>query len=277
MYTHRNIIWTAESIGRLAGRDVLADARLVSYLPLAHAAERSTSHWSPLWHCAARGATGTVRYCPDLTQLLRYLIETRPTIFVGVPRVWEKLQAAIRAGAAAEPDEQRRAMVLHALDVAHQVAGLRHQGKPVPAELDAAHAQFAPVYAAIRAKLGFDQCRWADHVGRADAAGRGAVLRRDRPAAAGDVGDERADRSGHRGFPARRPVRHLRRGHPRRRGAYRRGRRADRPRWERDGRLLPRTRSRPRRPSDRAAGCTPATSPRSTRTATTASSTARKN
>ena len=161
MYTHRNIIWTAESIGRLAGRDLLADARLVSYLPLARAAERLTSHWSPLWQCAARGATSTVRYCPNLTELLGCLIETRPTIFVGVPRVWEKLQAAIRAGVAAEPDEQRRAMVRHALDVAHQVAGLRHQGKPVPAGLDAAHARFAPVYAAIRARLGFDQCRWA--------------------------------------------------------------------------------------------------------------------
>jgi long-subunit acyl-CoA synthetase (AMP-forming) len=89
------------------------------------------------------------------------LIETRPTIFVGVPRVWEKLQATIRAGVAAEPDKQRRAVVQHALDVAHQVAGLRHQGKPVPAGLDAAHARFAPVYAAIRVKLGFDQRRWA--------------------------------------------------------------------------------------------------------------------
>lgn len=161
MYTHRNIIWTAESIGRMVGREVLNDSRLVSYLPLAHVAERFISHWGPLWYCAARGETGTVRFCPDLTQLLPYLIETRPTIFVGVPRVWEKLQAAIRLGAAAEADEQRRAMVLKALDVATQVSLLRHQGEPVPAELKAAHEQFGPVYAAIRAKLGFDQCVWA--------------------------------------------------------------------------------------------------------------------
>ena len=161
MYTHRNIIWTAESMGRLLGDDLLSDARLVSYLPLAHVAERAVSFWFPLWHCAARGATTSVRYCPELTQLLPYLIETRPTFFLGVPRVWEKLQAAIRLGAAAEPDEQRRAMVLQALDVATQIQLRRHHGEPVPAQLAAAHEQCAPVYAAIRGKLGLDQCRWA--------------------------------------------------------------------------------------------------------------------
>ncbi|MGZ4617582.1 MAG: AMP-dependent synthetase/ligase [Frankiaceae bacterium] len=161
MYTHRNIIWTAESIARLVGDEVLADARLVSYLPLAHVAERSISFWFPVWHCASRGFTGTVRYCPDMSQLLPYLVDTRPTLFLGVPRVWEKLQAAIRLGAAADPDEQRRMMVLKALDVATEVCMLRHRDEPVPADLAAAHVQFAPLYAAIRGKIGFDQCRWA--------------------------------------------------------------------------------------------------------------------
>ena len=160
-YTHRNVIWTMESIGRLAGRELLDGGRVISYLPLAHAAERVNSHWGPLWHCVAGGATGTVRYCPDSTQLMRYMLATRPTVFLSVPRVWEKLHAAIHAGAAAEPDERRRATVLRALEVARQVAGMRHHGEAVPEELDAAHARFAPIYADIRAKLGLDQCRWA--------------------------------------------------------------------------------------------------------------------
>jgi long-chain acyl-CoA synthetase len=161
MYTHRNIIWTAESLARMVGPEVLDGARLVSYLPLAHVAERAISLWFPVWHCASRGVTASVRYCPELTQLLPYLVETRPTTFIGVPRVWEKLQAAIRLGAAGEADEQRRSMVLKALEVATQVASLQHRGEPVPAELAGAHEQLAPVYAGIRAKLGLDACQWA--------------------------------------------------------------------------------------------------------------------
>ena len=161
-YTHRNVLWTVESVGRLAGRELLDDGRLISYLPLAHVAERVTSHWSPLWQCAARGATGTVRYCPDMHPAhVATCWRLGPRSFVSVPRVWEKLHAAIHAGAAAEPDERRRATVLRALEVAHQVAGMRHHGEQVPAELDAAHARFAPIYADIRARLGLDRCRWA--------------------------------------------------------------------------------------------------------------------
>src|SRR5437879_4340540 len=78
---------------------------LVSYLPLAHVAERFTSQWRGI-------ADGhEVWLCPDPNQLLPFLVEARPTFFVGVPRVWEKLMAGLRAGIAAEPEEAKRQMV----------------------------------------------------------------------------------------------------------------------------------------------------------------------
>ncbi len=80
--THRNVMWTAESARRALG--VIDHPRLVSYLPLAHIAERISSHYLGIY------LAGEVWYCPDMTQVLEYVQQGRPTLFVGVPRVWEK-------------------------------------------------------------------------------------------------------------------------------------------------------------------------------------------
>jgi long-chain acyl-CoA synthetase len=81
-------------------------------------------------------------------------------VFVGVPRVWEKFQTAIRAGIGAQPDEIRTA-ITGALDAGRKAAELRHAGQEVPAELAAAVAASAPVYAGIRAKLGLEDVKLA--------------------------------------------------------------------------------------------------------------------
>ncbi|MCW2610909.1 MAG: long-chain acyl-CoA synthetase [Actinomycetota bacterium] len=160
MYSHRNVLWTAESIRRHWGDDMLGNSRLISYLPLAHVSERFTSHWGPLWQSLHVDTPGSITFCPDLTQLLPYLQETRPTVFVGVPRVWEKFQTAIRAGIAAQPEEIRTA-VTGALDAGRRAAELRHAGQDIPAELAAAVEAAAPVYAGVRAKLGLDEVKLA--------------------------------------------------------------------------------------------------------------------
>ncbi|TMF77089.1 MAG: hypothetical protein E6I12_09000 [Chloroflexi bacterium] len=102
VYSHNNIIWTLESVQRFWA---IEPQTLVSYLPLAHVAERFTSQWRGI-HLGHE-----VWLCPDPNQLLPYLVEARPTFFVGVPRVWEKLMAGLQAGIAAEPDEDKRKMV----------------------------------------------------------------------------------------------------------------------------------------------------------------------
>jgi long-chain acyl-CoA synthetase len=65
--------------------------RLVSYLPLCHVAEQLFTNFLHL----ATG--GEVYFCPDLKQVKDYLVEARPTLFLGVPRVWEKFQAVLEA------------------------------------------------------------------------------------------------------------------------------------------------------------------------------------
>lgn len=85
MITHRNVLWTAESVRR-AVEDLPPHPRMVSYLPLAHIAERMSSHYFGLY------VVGEVYYCPDLANVLEYIQKARPHLFVGVPRVWEKFQ-----------------------------------------------------------------------------------------------------------------------------------------------------------------------------------------
>jgi len=65
--------------------------RSVSYLPLCHQAEQLFTNIFSLL------TGGQVYFCPDLAQIKEYLVEARPTVFLGVPRVWEKFEAALQA------------------------------------------------------------------------------------------------------------------------------------------------------------------------------------
>ncbi len=65
--------------------------RAVSYLPLCHAAEQLVTTLGHL--CLG----GEIYFCPDIAELKDYLVEVRPTVFLGVPRVWEKFEAALSA------------------------------------------------------------------------------------------------------------------------------------------------------------------------------------
>lgn len=73
--------------------DVFLDGqqRNISYLPLCHAAEQIFTNFVSL------EIASQTYFCPELDQLPSYLQKARPTFFLGVPRVWEKFEAALRA------------------------------------------------------------------------------------------------------------------------------------------------------------------------------------
>lgn len=160
MYTHHNALWTAEASGRHWGEEILSGGEVISYLPLAHVSERFTSHWSALWHHLQLGEVGSVAFCPSLEQLVPMMLVVRPTFFVGVPRVWEKLQNAVRSALATQPEESRQA-IEQAMIVHRQQSMLRTEGQPVPDALTEQLAAAAPIVAAVRARLGLDRCRIA--------------------------------------------------------------------------------------------------------------------
>jgi long-chain acyl-CoA synthetase len=126
--------------------------RLVSYLPMAHIAERNVSHYNHLLHGAV------VTPCPDITQLAAYLVAVRPTQLFGPPRVWEKLTAGIQAAVAARPEEDR-ARFADALAVGRQVQTLRARGEELPADLAATWEFVEEVaFRPVRALVGLDAC-----------------------------------------------------------------------------------------------------------------------
>ena len=66
--------------------------RVISYLPMAHVAERNCSHYFPMQF----GFTTTC--CPDPREVMSYFPEVRPSWFFAVPRIFEKLKASIESG-----------------------------------------------------------------------------------------------------------------------------------------------------------------------------------
>src|SRR4029077_2954608 len=107
LLTHRNILYEMAAIDTMG--IVVPRVRWVSYLPLAHIAERMFSIYAPIH------AVGHVHFCPDAAQLVRVIGKVRPTAFFGVPRVWEKIRAGIQALLTAEEDEDKRAAVQQAM------------------------------------------------------------------------------------------------------------------------------------------------------------------
>jgi long-chain acyl-CoA synthetase len=154
MIPQHNVLWLTAANNRVLPPPAEA-GRSISYLPLAHATGRMVDHWIPLLN------GGTVHFCPDPSALFQMAAEVRPTALVGVPRVWEKLHAGLRAAIAGDPDEARRGALEQAIEVRRHVVRLRQQGRDVPAELAAAAERARPAATAILAKVGLDQCEQA--------------------------------------------------------------------------------------------------------------------
>jgi long-chain acyl-CoA synthetase len=101
MLSHYNIVWTAQGYLSLLGIDPVG-FRAVSYLPMAHIAERMSGHY-----LAAIGGF-EVTTCPDPNLIGQYLREVHPQTMFGVPRVWEKIHAGLQAALAADADAKAR-------------------------------------------------------------------------------------------------------------------------------------------------------------------------
>jgi long-chain acyl-CoA synthetase len=131
MLDHANVCWAIESL-RLALGFSPEGFRIISYLPAAHVAERMTSHYSG----AALGYEVTT--CPDIRELGRYLAETRPQMFFGVPRTFEKIHGVVRGILAADPGRERA--FDDALAVGARAAASRSEGTGLPRDLELAYA-----------------------------------------------------------------------------------------------------------------------------------------
>jgi long-chain acyl-CoA synthetase len=154
MISHYNVVFTAESLRRSFGSDIdLTGKRLVSYLPMAHIAERMTSHYSQI----IQGYE--VTSCPEPGQIGAYLREVRPNIVFGVPRVWEKIYAGVTAALAGDADKKRQ--FDDGIQAAKPIAYARDWGEST-AEQDATWDFLQDVaFRQVREMVGLDQVDYA--------------------------------------------------------------------------------------------------------------------
>jgi long-chain acyl-CoA synthetase len=126
MLDHANICWTVDRL--LDTLDFSPDGyRIVSYLPMAHIAERITTHYSGMV-CAYE-----VTMCPDIRQLGAVLAAARPQILFGVPRTYEKIHSGIQAVLAGDPEQAE--VFGRALAVGARADVFRARGEALPADL----------------------------------------------------------------------------------------------------------------------------------------------
>jgi long-subunit acyl-CoA synthetase (AMP-forming) len=152
--THANVMAAFSAVVDLV--DMQPTDRITSYLPHAHIADRVTGHY-------ANTVLGVpVTDVADPRAIAQALPDARPTVWLGVPRVWNKIKAGIETKLGAEASGIRRRLALWAIDTGIQAARLTLAGKSVPPSLGfRRNIADRLVLAKLRHALGLDQVRWA--------------------------------------------------------------------------------------------------------------------
>ncbi len=143
--SHANLLAAWES-SVAAIPELAHGGRYVSYLPTAHLADRMFSHYPSI-------ITGAEIVCVDDPRAaVGQLPAISPTLFLAVPRIWEKLKDAVEAGIDADP--QAREIGL-ALRLGMREVRAAQQGLALEAPLTDEHRRLdGRLLAPIRARLG---------------------------------------------------------------------------------------------------------------------------
>ncbi|HEX4953548.1 MAG TPA: long-chain fatty acid--CoA ligase [Thermoanaerobaculia bacterium] len=151
MLSHRNLLWTASALAAIV--ESKPGDCVLSYLPLSHIAEQMATLHIP----AAVGTT--VYFAQTLEKLPEHLREVQPHLFFGVPRVWEKFQAALAARLGQARGLKGR-LLAWARRVATQVNHLRNRGVALPPGLALSYWLAGRlVFGKLKAALGFSRAR----------------------------------------------------------------------------------------------------------------------
>lgn len=147
MISHDNITWTSgQLINTNHGNH---EDHILSYLPLSHIAEQIISLHAPIL------VGSTTWFAESMEKIGENLKEARPTVFAGVPRVWEKIQSKILAADAGNSWLKRKIFSLarqEGLNAGYAFS----EGRQKPFLYDFFDKA---VYSKIKAELGLDRCR----------------------------------------------------------------------------------------------------------------------
>jgi long-chain acyl-CoA synthetase len=152
MLSHSNLTWTADKAHGVI--PLFASDTSVSYLPLSHIAEQMFSVHIPITNGYP------VYYAESIDALLDNLKEVRPTIFFGVPRVWEKFHAGIVLELGHATGARAR-LAAWAQKVGREAVGFTNRGKTPPLGLRAKLALAGVVHAKVTKAIGLARVRAA--------------------------------------------------------------------------------------------------------------------
>ncbi|MDP3895562.1 MAG: long-chain fatty acid--CoA ligase [Mesorhizobium sp.] len=148
--SHGALAWTAWTLKQMFNID--GGHRLVSYLPLAHIAEAMNSI-----HSHAAGGF-EVWFARSMDELGSHLKDARPTVFFGVPRVWQKIHDTLQQRLSAATGTKAK-LARWSIDVGRAAATRKLAGEPVGLLLGLQHRLADRlVLAKIRDAIGLDKC-----------------------------------------------------------------------------------------------------------------------
>jgi long-subunit acyl-CoA synthetase (AMP-forming) len=148
-YQHRCVMQTMDSLHRHVPYGPAG--RVISYLPMAHIAERMFGHYAGfVFGCR-------ITALPNAKRLSEALVAVRPTRFFGVPRIWEKLLAGLhRAISEMPPDESAEVRAAWDRSIARVQA---EQGRGAAPQTDAS-PEDPRILAPLAAMVGLDAAEW---------------------------------------------------------------------------------------------------------------------
>jgi long-chain acyl-CoA synthetase len=149
MISQFNVVYTVEQLRRCIDfSDGFRGKRTVSYLPMAHIAERMMSHYQHLL------LGYEVVTCPEPTQIAAYAREVKPHIMFGVPRVWEKVFNGVNAALAADPDKKQK--FDEAVAAAAPIIAARRAGTATAEQEEVYAFLDAVAFSTVRGLIGLD-------------------------------------------------------------------------------------------------------------------------
>ena len=153
MVSHRNCMYQIKTFASVF--EVNDQDEQLSFLPLCHILERLLSILIPLKSC------GTVNFVEGSDTVPENIRELSPTIFIAVPRIWEKFYSAIQLQV---KDATRFGKWVYGLaeKIGHRVSIYKIRHEPVPIPLKALFwVTRKTVLNNLLRMMGLDRLRWA--------------------------------------------------------------------------------------------------------------------
>lgn len=146
MISNKNILYVCKTLGEIWPME--GEERHLSYLPLSHVFERVAGEF----YSVSRGAG--IYFAESLDTIAQDAQDSKPTLFIGVPRVYEKMYERMKVSLQQETG-LKKSLVDWAMSAGKQVTALRQEGKNISLALQTRYrVAEALVYKKFRARMG---------------------------------------------------------------------------------------------------------------------------